>query len=365
MPFVLQTTKEAVFFFARSRVRGYKKGTEKADVFRRYAKECLASPHLDNTFSIDYPKEPRISLQKDAPKLIAFYLPQYYPNPHNEAWWGKGSTEWTNTTKAKPQYLGHYQPRPPGEFGFYVLRLQSHIFRQIELARDYGLYGFWFYYYWFDGERLLNLPLNRFVNDDTIDFPFSLSWCNEDWLGQWSRPSNTTLISQCRTEESYRRLIHSCLPYFQKSKYICIHGRMVLTVYKPDEIPNPVKAFAYWHLSVQKTLGESFYLIASTGLAKQYETDYITLGFDAVSVFSPGSSFVAMEKISQEKVFVCDVWQGIISDYGTLVREKGYLEAMTDARKEAKRHMRQIISGGKSLDLGVIFAANNAYEAAA
>lgn len=330
MPFVPQTVKEAIFFFIRSRVRGYKKGTQKADVFRRYAKECLASQRLDNTFSIDYPKEPRITLQKDDPKLITFYLPQFYPDSHNEAWWGKGSTEWTNTTKAKPQFLGHYQPRLPGELGFYDLRLQSHIYRQIELARDYGIYGFCFYFYWFDGERLLDLPLDRFVNDERIDFPFSLCWCNEDWSRQWSGSSNTTLLAQSPTEDSYKRFIYATLPYLAKKNYIHIAGRPILTVYKPDEVPDPVRTLAYWREVVQKALGESLYIIASIGTAKQYETNYLALGFDAVSEFSPGPHLAAMKEISQSKDFVCDVWQGTIYDYGTFVREKGYLKHTTE-----------------------------------
>lgn len=321
IPFIPQKLKESFFYFVKSRVRGYKRGVKDSQVFQRFAKERFDVQDLTNAVSIAYPTKPRIALSPDDPKIIAFYLPQYYPDPHNEKWWGKGATEWTNTTKASAQYIGQYQPRLPGELGFYDLRLQSNIHRQIDLAR---FYGFCFYYYWFDGERLLDVPLDNFVYDESIDFPFSLCWCNEDWTRQWSGSSNTTLIAQSKTEESYRRFIHSVLPYLGKKNYIRIAGRPILTIYRPDNTPAIEKTLGYWRRAVKETLGENLYIIASIGLAKQYSTDYIARGFDAMSEFSPGAQLANMHDISQDKDFICKAWEGIIYDYPRFVRGQDY-----------------------------------------
>jgi len=187
-------------------------------------------------------------------------------------------------TKTVPQFPGHYQPHLPDELGFYDLRMLDVQKRQVELAKQYGLAGFSFYYYWFAGKRLLERPIDQFLAHKEIDFPFCLIWANENWTRRWDGLENDILIKQVHTSKTDMEFIKSVEPYMLDDRYIRFGDRPVLMVYRVDLMPDPSATADRWReYCLKRGLGNPFLMAAQT-FGFEYPRG---VGFDAAIQFPP------------------------------------------------------------------------------
>lgn len=201
------------------------------------------------------------------PKIIAFYLPQYHPTPHNDEWWGKGFTEWTNVARAKPLFRGHEQPHIPGELGFYDLRLSEVREAQANLAKEYGIYGFCYYYYRFEkGKYELELPLNEVMKTGKPDFPFMICWANESWhkkFWKFDGTSENQILAEQKYggKRDYIDFFYEVLPLFKDNRYIKVEDKPAFMVYKPFDVPNYNDFIDTWQeLALQEGLKGIYFI---------------------------------------------------------------------------------------------------------
>lgn len=172
-------------------------------------------------------------------KVIAFYLPQFHEIPENNEWWGEGFTEWTNVKSARPLFKGHQQPVVPLNNNYYNLLDNDTMKWQIELAKKYGVYGFCFYHYWFDGHMLLEKPMENMLKDKTLNMPYCICWANENWTNAWKANGNVkTLIQQTYgQEDEWKRHFEYLLPFFKDPNYILEDNKPLFVIYRPEIIP--------------------------------------------------------------------------------------------------------------------------------
>lgn len=217
-------------------------------------------------------------------KLIAFYLPQFHPFPENDAWWGKGFTEWTNVTKAYPNYVEHYQPHYPIHMGYYDLRVAEAMEEQARLAKEYGIYGFSYYFYWFAGKILMDTPLEQMLENPKVEMPFCFTWANENWSRRWDGQENDILIAQNHSDEDSLEFIRHLMKYFKDKRYIKIDGKPLLIIYRASIIPNMEQTADIWREELEKNGFPGLYLVCAQSFGIKSPVEF---GFDASVEFPP------------------------------------------------------------------------------
>ena len=211
-------------------------------------------------------------------KLIAWYLPQYHCIPENDEFWGEGFTDWVTVKKAQPLFNGHQQPRVPLDNNYYDLSIKENVVWQAKLAKEYGIYGFGIYHYWFKKEKnLLTKPLDIIYNNKEIDIHYFLAWDNANWKRSWSaingnawapiadkndriHKNSGILIPYILGHEAdwechYKHL----LPYFEDKRYIKVDNKPMFTILQYDE--NIEKMCVYWNVLAQRDGFNGMYFI--------------------------------------------------------------------------------------------------------
>ncbi len=204
-------------------------------------------------------------------KVMCMYLPQYHSFPENDAWWGKGYTEWTAVKRGRPLFKGHIQPRIPLDGRYYDLVNDgvNTLKWQAETARKYGIYGFSIYQYWFRGKQLMQRPMEIFLEHPEIDINYCICWANESWTRTWYGLSEQILMQQdYGDEEDWYRHFEYLLKFFNDKRYIKIDNKPVLQIYRSFDIgclEKMLNCFNKWaegegfngvYVCVGKTAGE-------------------------------------------------------------------------------------------------------------
>lgn len=232
-----------------------------------------------------YESEIYFTTPSDNIRLIAFYLPQFYPFPENDSWWGKGFTEWHNVVMGRALYPEHDQPRRPADLGYYDLRVKEIFREQIAMAKRHGIYGFCFHHYWFGGKRLMDMPVERLLSDSSLDMPFCLSWANENWTRRWDGEEDDILICQRHSPEDDIAFIADAARYMRDPRYLRINGKPILLVYRVQILPDAKATAQRWRQWCRENgIGEIHLVMAHSFVL----TDSPALwGYDAAVEFPP------------------------------------------------------------------------------
>ena len=248
-------------------------------------------------------------------RLIAFYLPQFHAIAENNNWWGEGFTEWTNVKPAQPQFEGHYQPHIPDELGYYNLLDTAVQRRQVELAKLYGVGGFCFYFYWFGGHRLLEAPIENYLNDRSLDLPFCLCWANENWSRRWDGLDSEILIAQQYSPEDDLAFIQHIAKYIKDERYIRIDGKPLLLIYRPNLLPAMQETAKRWREWCRQNGVGEIYLAYTQSFEK---VDPGIYGLDAAIEFPPNNS--APPNITKAVKPLQDRFSGTVFDWRVFVQ---------------------------------------------
>jgi hypothetical protein len=228
--------------------------------------------------------------------IIAVYFPQFHAIKENNEWWGEGFTDWEHVKDAQPLFENHYQPRIPIDEDYYNPCDKSTLLKQVEIARKYGISGFLFYHYWFDGKLLLEKPLEVLLNNPDIDIPFSIAWANESWTKAWKGLPEEILQRQLHKPDKsiWTNHFNYLLPFLKDKRSIKINDMPTIFIYQPFLIKHTKEMFDLWRQLAKENGLKGLYLVAFKNHQFISKPDFLQY-YDAILKFQPREAYNSNE----------------------------------------------------------------------
>ncbi len=234
--------------------------------------------------------------------LIALYLPQFHEVKENSMWWGEGFTDWISVQNAKPCFAGHSQPRIPYRSDYYNLLDKKVMKRQVNMAQKAGIEGFCFYHYWFNGRKILERPVENYLNWKDMKQKYCLSWANEPWIRTWSnvdgndwnplgdqlnsdRGQSVLIEQEYGGQKQWKEHFDYLLPFFRDCRYIKIDNKPVFIIYRADIIPCFIRMVRYWKNLARENGFKGLYVMVTNSQKEYGQT------IDGILRYEPGYTF--------------------------------------------------------------------------
>lgn len=217
-------------------------------------------------------------------RAVAFYLPQYHAIPENSAIYGEGFTEWDNVRRAAPLFQDHYQPHVPHHtIGYYNLLDEKFLVFQHELAREYGIGAFCYYYYNFSGKRLLEKPVDIINRNRTIKNDFCLCWDHNSWYDNHDN-ERRIFLKQVYSPANALQIFDDLCKYFENDRYIKIDGKPFVAVFAPERNPLIRQYAEIWRRAASKRGLPGLWLAGVEAFTGRNPAAY---GFDSMIEYAP------------------------------------------------------------------------------
>ena len=297
-------------------------------------------------------------------KILALHLPQYHAIPENDEWWGKGFTDWDNVKKARPLFEGHNQPIVPLNNNYYDMTDPETFCFQADLAQKYGVYGFIYYHYWFNGKRLLEKPCEVLLNHPEIKNHYCFCWANETWARTWDGHDTDILIKQeYGGEKDWKAHIDYLMPFFKDERYIKVNNKPMMFFYSCCRIEHFNEMVEYWNGVLRENGFDGMHVVEFINSFNRGNHD---IHSDVVVEFEPLctskyyiSPIQKIKRLVNKKLGLTDflsydyIWKKLISknhDYGKPIYRSCFVDFDNSARK-GKRAL--IMKGGSPEKFGM------------